>query len=59
MKNKTNTVYIIGQFHAFIIDLEIYTNIHLNKLVDNACCLLEKQNQLVLPCQEYFTFYPR
>ena len=59
MKNKTNTVYIIGQFHAFIIDLEIYTNIHLNKLVDNSCCLLEKQNQLVLPYQEYFTFYPR
>ena len=56
MKNKTNTVYIIGQFHAFIIDLEIYTNIHLNKLVDNSCCLLEKQNQLVLPYQEYFTF---
>ena len=33
--------------HTFIIHLQIHTHIHVNKFVDNACCLLEKHQHVL------------
>ena len=34
----------------FIICLQVYTDIHVNRLADNTCCLLEEQIQQLLCC---------
>ena len=43
----------------FIVHLQIDTGIHVNKLVDNSCCLLKKQVQQLLYTQEYLVFYTK
>ena len=44
MKNMAiNTMYIVQPLMFFMVCLQIYTHIHVNKLVDNNSCLFEEQ----------------
>ena len=56
--------YIIKKSKSFIIFIVktisiLHTSIHLRKLVDNICCLLEKQTQQLLLCYEGLIFYSK
>ena len=49
MKNMiNNAMYIVQKLQLFMIHLQINANIHVNQLVGNIYCLLEKQNPQLL-----------
>ena len=46
-------------FSGIRINSHTHTDIHVNKLVDNTCNLLEKQIRQPLSCKEYLIFYQK
>ena len=47
---KAMLCILYKNFILFIICLQIHTDIHVNRPMDNTCCLIEEQIQQLLSC---------